>query len=71
MKTIELTAKELRELLHYGNISYGLANRTLHLFDEGSGLELIMNWEGMGYKPQKITIDFEYDENINFSESEV
>lgn len=69
MRTIELTVDELKKLLRNSEISYGLACRTLHLFEEGAGLELIMNYEGYGYRPVKVSIDFEYDEKIKFSES--
>ena len=70
MRTIELNANELKELLLQGEISLGFASQTLHLFDEGSGLELLMNYLGYGYKPVKVSIDFEYDEDIKFTESE-
>ncbi len=70
MRTIELNAEELKELLHNGEIPFGLACRTIHLFDEGAGLEMLMNYEGYGYRPVKVSIDFEYDENIKFTEDE-
>ena len=70
MRTITLNADELHELLTTGELYLGLASRSIHLFDEGEGLKIEMNYEGDGYKPNKVTIDFEYDENIKFSEDE-
>ena len=70
MRTVKLNAGEIKDLLRQSETDLGSASRTVHLFDEGEGLEIIMNYEGYGYKPISATIDFEYDENIRFSEGD-
>ena len=70
MRTVKLDAGKIKDLLRQGETDLGLASRTVHLFDEGEGLEIIMNYEGYGYKPISATIDFEYDENIKFTEGD-
>ena len=70
MRNIEITAEEFYELLKNNEIPLNFANRTIHIFKSDNNIELIMNYEGYGYKPIKISIDFEYDKNIKFTESE-
>ncbi|MBR1775955.1 hypothetical protein IJ750_02635 [bacterium] len=70
MRIITINAEELHELLTTGELYLGLASRSIHLFDEGEGLKIEMNYEGDGYKPVNVTFDFEYDENIKFTEDE-
>lgn len=71
MRRIVLEKNGIKELLSEGEVYYGCANKTIQLFDVGNGLELQMNWNGDGYKPMKMIIEFEYDEKIKFTENEV
>ena len=66
MRIIELTPKDLYELINNKELYLGLASRNLLLSKD----ELVMNYEGEGYRPTKITINLEYDENLKFSEEE-
>lgn len=70
MKNIELTIEEFYELLKNNEIPLFFANRTIHIFKTDNKTEMLMNYEGYGYKAVKISIDFEYDEKIKFTESE-
>lgn len=64
MRTIELRPQDLYLLLKNKEINLGTINRSLYLSDN----ELIMNYEGYGYRPVKIKIDFQYDEELEFTE---
>lgn len=70
-RTIQLNEKELNALLTDRELALGMASRTLTIFnDNHNQKELILNYEGQGYRPVKVTIEFEYDESINFSEGD-
>ena len=72
-RIVELTGKELEKLLSEDALYLNLASRSLHIFpnlNNTNNKELVMNYEGTGYRPSKVTIEFEYDESYNFSESE-
>ena len=69
-RKIELTEKELNTLLTSNELSINLASRTIHIFSNKEGKELLMNYEGEGYRPIKVTIEFEYDENLKFTEED-
>ena len=69
-RIVELTGDELNALLTDGELAVGLASRTIYVFKNDNEKELLMNYEGDGYRPVKVTIEFEYDENINFSEGD-
>lgn len=64
MRTIELRPQDLYLLLKNKEINLGTINRSLYLSDN----ELVMNYEGYGYRPVKIKIDFQYDEELEFTE---
>ena len=69
-RTIELTGDELDFLLTNNEINVPTASRSIQIFKNDNEKELILNYEGQGYRPVKITIEFEYDESINFSEGD-
>ena len=69
-RTIELTGDELDFLLTNNEINVPTASRSIQIFKNDNEKELILNYEGQGYRPVKVTIEFEYDENINFSEGD-
>ena len=70
-RTIQLNEKELNALLTDRELALGMASRTLTIFNDcENNKELIMDYEGQGYRPVKVTIEFEYDESINFSEGD-
>lgn len=70
-RTIQLNEKELESLLTDRELAVGMASRTLTIFNDNQNKkELILNYEGQGYRPVKVTIEFEYDENIIFSEGD-
>lgn len=70
-REIELTRQELEELINNKELYLGLASRSIHIFPtETDKEEIIMNYEGDGYRPVKITIEFEYDEDIKLTEDE-
>lgn len=64
MRTIELRPQDLYLLLKNKEINLGTTSRSLYLSDN----ELVMNYEGYGYRPVKIKIDFQYDEELEFTE---
>lgn len=66
---IELNAENFNTLLKDGEL-FLKANHSIHLFDFGEGLKMEMNWQGYGYIPKKIKIEFEYSKNTEFIESE-
>ena len=69
-RKIELNENELNALLTDGELAVGLASRTICIFKNDNEKELLMNYEGDGYIPVKVTIEFEYDESIIFSEGD-
>ena len=69
-RTIELTGDELDFLLTNNEINLPTASRSIQIFKNDNEKELILNYEGQGYRPVKVTIEFEYDESINFSEGD-
>ena len=72
-RTIEITGEELNQLINEQYIAIGLSSRTIHVcpVEEGSKKqEVIMNYEGDGYRPVKVTIEFEYDEDLKFTEDD-
>lgn len=69
-RTIELTGDELDFLLTNNEINVPTASRSIQIFKNDNEKELILNYEGQGYRPVKITIEFEYDESIDFSEGD-
>ena len=72
-RTIEFTGEEIEKLLSEDELYLGLACRSLHIFpnlNNTNKKELVMNYQGDGYRPVKVTIEFEYDEDIKFSEDE-
>jgi hypothetical protein len=69
-RTIELTGDELNTLLTNEEINVPTASRSIQIFANGNEKELLLNYEGQGYRPVKVTIEFEYDESINFSEGD-
>lgn len=72
-RIIELTGKELEELINNETLYLGLASRTIHIFpkeDDSNEKEVIMNYEGYAYRPVKVEILFEYDENVRLTEDE-
>lgn len=69
-RTIELTGDELDFLLTNNEINVPTASRSIQIFKNDNEKELILNYEGQGYRPVKVTIEFEYDESINFSEGD-
>ena len=66
-REIELTGEELNQLLTEKEF-YLTGSRSIHVFDNGDEKELLLNYEGTGYRPIKVTIEFEADEGIDFSE---
>ena len=69
-RSIELTGDELNFLLTNNEINVPTASRSIQIFKNDNEKELILNYEGQGYRPVKVTIEFEYDESINFSEGD-
>lgn len=69
-RTIELTGDELDFLLTNNEINVPTASRSIQIFKNDNEKELILNYEGQGYRPVKVTIEFEYDESIDFSEGD-
>lgn len=69
-RTIELTGDELDFLLTNNEINVPTASRSIQIFTNDNEKELLLNYEGQGYRPAKVTIEFEYDESINFSEGD-
>ena len=69
-RIVELTGDELNTLLTDKFLNVPTASRSIHIFNNDNEKELLMNYEGDGYRPVKVTIEFEYDENINFSEGD-
>ena len=69
-RTIEFTGEQINELITNKELWLGLASRTVYVFDENGKQEVVMNYEGDGYRPVKVTIEFEYDETISFTEDE-
>ena len=66
-RLIELTEEELNQLLTDKEIPvHHLASRTIQILNNVNGQELLMNYEGDGYRPVQVIIKFEYDESINF-----
>lgn len=71
MEDIKLNKNDIEELLKNGSVFLDKSDKSLELFDEGNGLELVLNWQGYGYRPSFLIVGgFEYDENIKFTESE-
>ena len=72
-RLIEFKGEEINKLVSEEILYLGLASRTLYIFPKENNpkeKEIIMNYEGEGYRPVKVTIEFEYDEDIKFSEDE-
>lgn len=69
-RIVELTGDELSTLLTNKELYVPTASRSIHVFNNNNEKEVIMNYEGAGYRPIKVTIEFEYDETINFSEGD-
>jgi hypothetical protein len=69
-RTVELTGDELNFLLTNKEINVPTASRSIQIFTNKNEKELLLNYEGQGYRPIKVTIEFEYDENIHFSEGD-
>ena len=69
-RIVELTGDELNTLLTDKFINVPTASRSIHIFRNDNEKELLLNYEGDGYRPVKVTIEFEYDKNINFSEGD-
>lgn len=70
-RTVQLNEKELSALLTDGELALGMASRTITIFNDcENNKELIMNYEGQGYRPVKVTLEFEHDKDINFSEGD-
>lgn len=69
-RTVQLTGDELDFLLTNNEINVPTASRSIQIFKNDNEKELILNYEGQGYRPVKVTIEFEYDESINFSEGD-
>lgn len=69
-RIIEFTGEQINQLITEKELYLGLASRSVHIFNENGKQEVVMNYEGDGYKPVKVTIEFEYDESINFSEGD-
>ena len=69
-RTIVLNENELNALLTDSELAIGMASRTIQILNNAEGKELLLNYEGDGYRPVKVTIEFEYDESINFSEGD-
>ena len=67
MRTIEIYPNDLKTLVQEGALYLNDSSRTIYLDPDGY---MDMNYQGDGYKPVKITIDFEYDENLKFTEDE-
>ena len=69
-RIVELTGDELNTLLTDKFINVPTASRSIHIFRNDNEKELIMNYEGDGYRPVQVIIKFEYDESITFSEGD-
>ena len=70
-RIIEFTGEQINQLLNEKEIDLGLACRTLHIFTDNNGKqEIIMNYQGDGYKPVIVTLEFEYDETIALTEDD-
>ena len=69
-RIVELTGEELNQLLTDKEIYVPTASRSIQIFTNDNEKELLLNYEGQGYRPVKVTIEFEYDESINFSEGD-
>ena len=69
-RTVQLTGDELNFLLTNNEINVPTASRSIQIFKNDNEKELILNYEGQGYRPVKVTIEFEYDESISFSEGD-
>ena len=67
MRTVEIYPNDLVTLTQEGTLYLDDASKSIYLDSEGY---MDMNWQGEGYKPVKITIDFEYDENLKFTEED-
>lgn len=68
-REIELTGQELEELINNKELYLGLASRSIHIFPtESEKEEIIMNYDGEGYRPIRVVIEFEYDEDIKLTE---
>lgn len=72
-RTIEITGEELNQLINEEMINVPTASRSVHVCPVSEGSkekEVLLNYEGYGYRPVKVTIEFEYDETISFSEGD-
>ena len=69
-RIIELTGDELNTLLTDKFINVPTASRSIHIFNNNNEKELLLNYEGDGYRPVQVIIKFEYDESITFSEGD-
>lgn len=71
-RIVELTGKELEELINNSELYLELASRSIHIFpkENKNEKEVIMNYEGSAYRPVKVTVEFEYDESVKLTEDE-